>query len=215
MVFNESMKRPLEQLRLKWNGSNNIQESLETCSHTRLKTYFANFFKPKLPGGCGRPDIGKYGQSHQLSVAKFIAPLSRHSTLVLFISEVTNTETYSRLFPTDTSSFGCPHCNQTQLIYWSADKNIEMPGLLRLKLPDEEIDFTPNPKTVNLAVTNLSMDGNNLPGQIREHFLPGRIFCEPLSQMASTVTVLSICDRLKDLGIWLKSSYFRLIEYLN
>ena len=27
MVFNESMKRPLEQLRLKWNGSNNIQES--------------------------------------------------------------------------------------------------------------------------------------------------------------------------------------------
>ena len=97
---------------------------------------------PKVGGGCGRVNIGKYGQSHQLTVIKFLLPLARHSTLSLFISEVTNTETYTRLFPSDTSAFGCPHSNQMHLLYWTSEEHLAMPGLHRVKLPtDEECTF--------------------------------------------------------------------------
>lgn len=70
---------------------------------------------------------------------------------------------------------------------------------MRLRLPAEEVEYGAY-SSINLAYTSTTHDAVNLPGPIRRHFEPGKVICEPLSLMTETVTTLSICDRLPDLG---------------
>jgi len=156
--------------------------------------------KPTVAGGCGRLNIGKYGQSHALTVRQFLTPLARHASLQLFVSEVTHTEGYTRLFPADASCYGCPHSNQTPFIYWSSDETLTLPGLTRLRLPNEEAEYGAY-SSMNLAYTSTTNDAVNLPESVRRHFEPGKVICEPLALMTETVTTLSICDRLPDLEL--------------
>ena len=60
---------------------------------------------------------------------------------------------------------------------------------------------SPDSETCNLSFTNTTNDTNNLPSSIRAHFEPGKVICEPLNLLTETMTILSICDRLPELGI--------------
>ena len=196
LVFLESLKRPLEHLRLCWQG--------KVLSRTGGLH------------GCGQPMSERYNQSHPVCMSKFLQLIERNGTLSFFISENNSKSEYCQLINSSESSYGCPHGPNISFLYWSRDSGYDLPGMQRLNFSFSRDDYVDQPLTVNLNQASFrNFDQINFHSSISSHLQPNALISEPLS-LLTNVRLLSICDRLKSIEHidWESLSEFQNLEAL-
>ena len=196
LVFLESLKRPLENLRLCWQG--------KVLSRTGGLH------------GCGQPMSERYNQSHPVCMSKFLQLIERNGTLSFFISENNSKSEYCQLINSSESSYGCPHGPNVNFLYWSRDSGYDLPGMQRLNFSFSSDDYVDKPLTVNLNQASFrNFDQINFHSSISRHLQPQALISEPLS-LLTNVRLLSICDRLKNIEHmdWESLSEFQYLEAL-